>query len=46
MSGTLHMRWVFAGLLIYTAAFCFDLGRDSAPQLLNNQPPTYSQLPQ
>jgi len=46
MSGTLSMRWCFAGLLIGVAALCFDLGKDSAPQLLNNQPPTYSQLTQ
>lgn len=40
------MRWCFAGLLIGVAALSFDLGKDSAPQLLNNQPSTYSQLTQ
>jgi hypothetical protein len=46
MSSTLNMRWVFAGLLIGIAALSFDLGKDSAPQLLINQPPVYSQLKQ
>jgi len=46
MSGTLSMRWCFAGLLIGIAALSYDLGRGSAPQLLINQPPTYSQLTQ
>jgi len=46
MSGTLNMHWCFAGLLIGIAALSFDLGKDSAPQLLNNQPPIYSQLSQ
>jgi len=37
MTGTLSMRWCFAGLLIGIAALSFDLGRGSAPQLLNNE---------
>jgi len=45
MSGTLSMRLVFIGLFIGVSAVSYDLGR-SAPQLLNNQPPTYSQLAQ
>ena len=45
MSGTLSMRLVFIGLLIGVAALSYNLGR-SVPQLLINQPPTYSQLPQ
>jgi hypothetical protein len=43
MTGARSMRWVITGLLIGVAALSYDLGRGSAPQLLINQPSTYSQ---